>query len=182
MNLGLVQKVRSSPFAIAGGAGIFAILLMAVTGVIQQYFSGEEFYVFHYANNLPHMEAWQRYFLENGRLFESLYWTYQYEILGYSPPLEHAMSFVLLLVVAILVTMLFINVWPKKNRPSWLPYALIALFFFNWISISMVFKLSTDNSRIALIFSFFPASPYRNGLLRVRAVGSLPASSCFSSQ
>ncbi len=130
------------------------ILTAALGGLIQHFFNGEEFFVFHYANSLPHVEAWQRYFYENGRLIEALYWTYLYKIVGYNPLFEHALSFVLLLCLALVASACFLNVWPQKGRSKSLPYLFVFLLFFNWVSISMAFKLSTDNSRISLIFFF----------------------------
>ncbi len=129
-------------------------MVAALGGIIQHYFTGEEFFVFHYANNLPHIEAWQRYFFENGRLIETLYWTYIYKLFGYNPLLEHAFSFVQLLLLALSASLCFFNAWPEKARSKSLPYLFVFLLFFNWISISLAFKLSTDNSRLSLIFFF----------------------------
>jgi hypothetical protein len=138
----------------AAAGGLFLILFAALGGVIQHYFNGEEFFVFHYANNLPHIEAWQRYFYENGRLIETLYWTYLYKAFGYNPLLEHALSFVQLLLLALVASRCFFNAWPEKARSKSLPYLLVFLLLFNWVSISLAFKLSTDNGRISLIFFF----------------------------
>lgn len=134
--------------------GLFLIAVAALSGVIQNYYNGEEFYIYHYANGLPHVQAWQQFFYENSRLIEGIFWTYQYKLLGYNPLLTHSFSFVLVLITAILASACFLNVWPQKNRIRALPYLFVFLFFLNWASTSIVFRQSYDNSRISLIFFF----------------------------
>jgi hypothetical protein len=141
------------PLLLAGGIGLVVILLAAFSGVIQNYFTTEEFYVLHYAHNLPHMQAWQDFFAKNGRLIEGIYWTYEYELLGFNPLASHSLSFVLLLILAILASACFTNAWPHKKSKS-LPYLFVFLFFTNWISAKAVFRLSYDNIHISLIFFF----------------------------
>jgi hypothetical protein len=129
-------------------------MLAAITGLIKSFFNSEEFYVLHYADTLPHFQAIQQFFIENGRLIEGIYWTYLYELFDYNPLLEHSLSFVLVLVLAILASACFLNVWPR-NYLSWaLPYLLVFLFFLNWISAKAVFRLSYDNTHLSMIFFF----------------------------
>lgn len=134
--------------------GLLLILAAALGGLIQHYFNGEEFFIYHYANNHSSVQAWQRYFYDNGRLIEGLYWTYQYKLLGYNPLLEHSLSFVLLLIFAVLASACFLNAWPQQKRSKALPYLFAFLLFTNWVSTSTVFRLTFDNGRISLIFFF----------------------------
>ncbi len=148
------SKNRTTPLLWAAAGGFLFILIAAFGGVIQHYFSGDDFFVYHYANNLPDVQAWQRYFYENGRLIESLYWTYQYKLLGYNPLLEHSFSFGLLLITAIVASACFLNAWPQRKRSKALPYLFVFLLFLNWVSTSTVFRIPYDNGRISLIFFF----------------------------
>lgn len=142
------------PWLAACFVGLSFILVAALTGVIQRFFNGEEFYVYQYAHNFTHMEAWQRFFFQNGRLIEGLYWTYQYEILGHSPLLAHSLSFVLLLIAALAAAACFLNAWPREKRSAALPYVFVSLFFINWITSSSVLRLSYDNTRLSMVFFF----------------------------
>ncbi len=149
-----LHESQWGPWWISGLAGLLLIAVAAFSGLIQNYFSGEEFLVYHYASNFAHTEAWQQFFFQNGRLIEALYWTYEYEVLGYQPLLFHAISFVLLLILALLATACFLNVWPRKGRSQALPYLFIFLLFLNWIVLSNVLRLSYDNGRLSMIFFF----------------------------
>jgi hypothetical protein len=150
----LLQAIRISPLGWAMLAGLLFIIVSALVDGIPQFFFGEEFFLFHYANNFDHLSAWFRYFVENGRLVETLYWTYLYKLVGYNPLLIHALSFVLLLAAAGLAAKCFLNIWPEKDRPLTLPYLFVFLLFFNWISHPSAYKVSLDNSRLSLIFFF----------------------------
>jgi hypothetical protein len=149
-----LRRNSNSTWLLITVIGLLLILAAALGGLIQHYFNGEEFYVYHYANNLPHIQAWQRFFYENGRLIESLYWTYQYKLLGFNPLLEHSLSFVLLLIIAILASACFLNVWPQRKQSKVLPYLFVFSLFLNWVFTSSVLRLSYDNTRISLIFFF----------------------------
>jgi hypothetical protein len=149
-----LRKSSTFPLILAAGAGLVSILLAALSGVIKNFFDAEEFYIYHYANNLPHIQAWQQFFHENGRLIEGLYWTYQYELLGYNPLLEHSLSFVLLLILSVLSSACFLNVWPQRKRSTILPYLFVFLLFTNWVSAAAVFRQSYDNTHISMIFFF----------------------------
>lgn len=149
-----LHESQWGPWWISGFVGLLLIAAAAFGGLIQNYLSGEEFLVYHYASNFTHVEAWRQFFLQNGRLVEAFFWTYQYELIGYQPLLLHAMSFVLLLILALVSTACFLNVWPKEKRSRELPYLFIFLIFLNWIFTSTVLRLSYDNGRLSMIFFF----------------------------
>jgi hypothetical protein len=149
-----LKQFQVSPLAWALLVGLLFVLVSALADGIPQFFFGEEFFLFHYANNFDHLNAWFRYFVENGRLVETLYWTYLYKLVGYNPLLIHALAFVLLLAAAGLAAKCFLNIWPKKDRPLALPYLFVFLLFFNWISHPLAYKVSSDNGRLSLIFFF----------------------------
>lgn len=116
------------------------------------YLSGEEFYVLHDAHNQPFFLAWAYYFVNNGRPVEALYWTGLYKLVGFNPRLLHSFSLLLLGTASLLASAWVGRVLPVKYRRHLVWLAL--LFFFNWISLEMVLRLSTDNSRLALICFF----------------------------
>jgi hypothetical protein len=149
-----LQQAQIPPLAWVLLAGLLFVLVSALVDGIPQFFFGEEFFLFHYANNFDHLTAWFRYFVENGRLVETLYWTYLYKLVGYNPLLIHALAFVLLLAAAGLAAKCFLNIWPEKDRPLTLPYLFVFLLFFNWISHPLTYKVSSDNGRLSLIFFF----------------------------
>jgi hypothetical protein len=139
---------------ISVGFGLLLIWVAALAGLLQKYFNGEEFFVYHYANNFPAVEAWQRFLSENGRLIEGIYWTYQYKLFGFNPVILHALSFMVLLIAAVAAAACFLNAWPKERRSKALPYLLVFSFFLNWVSASSVLRLSYDNGRLSLMFFF----------------------------
>lgn len=141
-------------WSISIAVGLLLIWVAALVGLLQKYFNGEEFFVYHYANNLPAVEAWQRFLSENGRLIEGIYWTYQYKLFGFNPVILHALSFVVLLLAAVAAAACFLNVWPAEKRSKALPYLLVFSFFLNWIAVSSVLRLSYDNGRLSLMFFF----------------------------
>lgn len=135
-------------------SGLLLIGFAAVGGLLQKYFNGEEFFVYHYASNFPAVQAWQQFFSENGRLIEGIFWTYEYKLLGFNPVFLHALSFAVLLIAAIAATACFLNVWPQGKRSRSLPYLFVFFFFLNWVSVSSVLRLSYDNGRLSLMFFF----------------------------
>jgi hypothetical protein len=153
----MLANLRKNPnstwFSIAA-IGLLLILAAALSGVIRNFFTGEEFIIYHYADGLPHNRAWVEFFFDYGRVIEALYWSYQYELLGYNPLLAHSLSFVLLLIVSILASICFLNVWPRGKTGKALPYLFFFSFFLNWISMSSVFRLSYDNNLISMAFFF----------------------------
>lgn len=134
--------------------GLSFILVSALGGLIQNYFNGEEFVIYFFANKLPFQEAWQAFFHNFGRPIEAIYWTYQYKLIGFNPLLAHSLSFVLLLLMAMLAAACFLNSWPQSKRSKLLPYLLVFSLFVNWVCTSTVFRLSYDNGRISMIFFF----------------------------
>jgi hypothetical protein len=149
-----LRRNSNSTWLLITVIGLLLILAAALGGLIQKYLNGEEFLIYHYANNLPHFQAWLNFFLQFGRPIEGFYWTYQYKLLGFNPLLLHSLSFVLLLIMSILAAACFLNAWPQSNRSKALPYMFVFLLFTSWVSASSVFRLSYDNGRISLIFFF----------------------------
>ena len=140
------------PLAQAGLLIAAIILVIHVGRLGNLYLSGEEFYILHDAHNQPFFLAWAYYFVNNGRPVEALYWTGLYKLVGFNPRLLHTFSLMLLGTLSLLATAWVGRVLPAKYRRhlAW----LALLFFFNWISLEMVLKLSTDNSRLALVCFF----------------------------
>jgi hypothetical protein len=151
-------KLKRSPnstwLLFTAAVGLLLILAAALGGLIQRYLGGEDLLIYHYANNLPHFQAFLKFFHEFGRPIEAFYWTYQYKLLGFNPLVLHSLSFVLLLIMSILAAACFLNAWPQSNRSKALPYMFVFLLFTSWVSVSSVFRLSYDNGRISLIFFF----------------------------
>ncbi len=134
--------------------GLFFFLLFALLmGQIPQYFSGEEFYVLHYANNFNFQEAIRLYFNQNGRLVEGIYWTLLYKTIGYNPPAAHFLSFFIHFATSIFASLCFIKIWPGKKL-AFSKALLVILFFFNWFSLQWAFRLSADNMRISVLLYF----------------------------
>lgn len=148
------NRIPASTWGLALLGGLAVIAVVALSGAMQNYLVSEEFLVYSYASTLPHAEAWQTFFFEHGRLFETLYWTYQYKLIGFNPILARVFSFILILVASILASKCFLNVWPRPRRSPALPYLLTAVFFINWISMSSTLRISYDNGRLSLIFFF----------------------------
>jgi hypothetical protein len=153
----LKDRIRQNPNSawwIITAAGLLLILAGALGGLMKNYFEGEEFLIFHYAHKLPHQQAWLAFFSKFGRPIEAIYWTYEYELIGFNPLLAHSISFVQLLVIAMLASACFLNIWPKNKSAKLLPYLFTLSLFTNWITVSNIFSLSYDNGRISLIFFF----------------------------
>lgn len=144
----------ATPWPLVAALGLVLIALVSLSGAVQNFLNAEEFLVFHYANHFPHLEAWLRFSFEYGRVVETIFWTYEYKLIGYNPVLAHAISFVLVLIVAILAAKWLLNAWPREGQTRWLPYLLSCAFFINWVSLSSVLRISFDNGRISLIFFF----------------------------
>lgn len=155
-------KLRGSFWFRAGLTGLGLIGLAAALGIVPRYLFGEEFLLFRYADGYNHELAWQMYYQDNGRAIEALYWNYLYKLVGYQPLLIHTLSFVLLLVVALLATRLLSRIWPNERRPKYLFALLAFVLFTNWISLPLAFKVSTDNGRISLIFFFLAGLALQN--------------------
>lgn len=149
-----LKKISNADWLLITVIGLLLISAAALGGLIPNFLSGEEFKIYRFANNLPHMQAWQAFFFKFGRLIEALYWTYEYEILGVNPLLMHSISFVLLLIIALLASVCYLNAWPQAKRSKALPYLFVFSLFINWVSTLMVYWLSYDNGRISLILFF----------------------------
>lgn len=161
-------------------AGLAAVVVASLTGWVPRYFFGEEFLLFRYADRFNHEVAWQLYFQDNGRIVEALYWSYLYKLVGFNPLLIHALSFVLLLAACILAAKVFAAVWPRTGQPRHLAYVLVFLLFFNWVSLPMAFKVSTDNSRLALIFFFLAGLLLQQWARRGQAAWALASLGVFA--
>jgi hypothetical protein len=143
-----------SPWLIIAGVGLLLIVVIALSGLIQNYLDGEEFLIFSFADRLPHDQAWQSFFHRFGRPIEALYWTYEYELIGFNPLLAHIFSFIQLLTLSILAAACFVNCWPQNKRSPSLPYLLAFSLFLSWVSLSSILRLSYDNGRLSLVFFF----------------------------
>jgi hypothetical protein len=135
------------------GIAVF-ILVAALSGAIQGHFRGEEFAVIHHANSYDHFSAWQHYVYEVGRPVAVAYWIYSYEIIGYNPIISHALSFFQVLLAAVTAAVCFSRAMPNLGWGRYITAALVALFFFNWVSMDRAFTLSGDQSHLSM-FLFF---------------------------
>lgn len=142
----------SRRFSLSIGAGFILVFITFAffSGRIADFFLGEEYYVIGNAASFPHIEAWWRYFLSNGRLVEGIYWTYLYELIDFHPAIIRLFSFGLLFLDALLAAIAISNVWPKKGNGARIAFVLLILCFFNPYALNYATRLSSDNARISI--------------------------------
>lgn len=76
------------------GRLLFYCVIFLLTGQLNNYFAGEDFFVFHWAETHNYLDAIKNWYLVNGRIGNAIYWITEYKLLGYKPMLIHFISFI----------------------------------------------------------------------------------------
>jgi hypothetical protein len=142
--------------AIAPGLGVMLVFSLGAywLGKLPDFYHGEDFYLFHFAETHTFREAVNLFFLENGRFFEAVYWTALYKALGYQPALQHLVSLILNLLATLAASFAVYRAWPRAFQRRGLITAFVLLVFFNPYTTKWALTLSGDNSRISIILFF----------------------------
>jgi hypothetical protein len=133
---------------------IFAVYLLSW---LPNFFYGEDFFLFHYAETHRYLEAIKIFFLENGRLLEGVYWVSIYKLIGYQPTWMHVGSLVMNLIVVSLASWTVFSALSKRMKKPTSVFMFCLFSYFVPLTLNWAFRLSGDNSRISLMAFFISA-------------------------
>ena len=137
---------KSYLWFLAGGLGLYCIVLTAITGDIG--FNGDDWWVFSipYWNHFPDsLILYARKFL---RPMEGFYWISLFELFGFNRVAFHLCSLLLLAGAAVLMGVSLDRAFP--GRRTCVSMAVLFAFFLPPVS-CLTYVLFTDNSRLSML-------------------------------
>jgi hypothetical protein len=146
--------------------GVAAMLvftgLVYSLGLLADFYHGEDFLLFRYAETEGFFSAIRSFFSEYGRLFEAIYWVTLYKLTGYQPAWQHMMSLFLNILAASVGSFAIFRIFANGSRSKDILLAIFLFLFFNPFTLNWSLIISGDNSRISLILFFLSLVFFQN--------------------
>ena len=121
-------------------------------GKLSDFYEGEDFLLFKFANNYPYWDSIKLYFLKNARPVEAIYWAGIYKVFGYAPAIDHLLSYVLHLGGVVMAGFVLYRAWLHQKMRAGSIFAFIIFLFFLPHAVNSALYLNTDNSRLSILF------------------------------
>jgi hypothetical protein len=147
-------RFSQNPYGVPASIIIAAIVLAYFSGNFPEYFTGEDFFIFHWAETHNYGEALINWYLVNGRPIDAIYWISEYWIVGYQPAILHMISYGMSLLCIITGAYAIFRVWPHKYRDNFtIPIFILTAFFFPH-AVNWSYQLASDHVYLGLTLYF----------------------------
>jgi hypothetical protein len=143
-----------SPFSLPVAIILAAILLAYFDGRLPNYFTGEDFFIFHWAETHNYWDAIFNWYLVNGRPIDAIYWITEYWVVGYQPAILHTISYLMYLLSIVTATLAIFRIWPKKYQGSFTVPIFILIAFFFPHAVNWSYQLASDHVYLGLTLYF----------------------------
>jgi hypothetical protein len=141
------QKETAHPlWFVAAGLGLYCLAVTVITGDIG--FEGDDWWIFSWPYWYGFPDSVWIYARESLRPIEGVYWITLYELFGFSKPLFHFFSQLLLAGAALIMGVCLARAFP--GRRLFVVLAVLFAFFLPTVS-CLTYVVTTDNSRLSLL-------------------------------